>query len=123
MNVQNAADQSLMMQMVSKSWDVSFLIKKKSVFYVWGHNQYSVDFKKRSIHAEVDAMNKLKYSQKTKKVIIIVFRINNAGTKLLMAKPCPNCLNYMKMSLKTKNYKIRKAYYTDNNGVFQKFII
>ena len=110
--------------MVTKNWDVLSLILKKSiVFYALGINQYQVDLKKKTIHAEVDAMNQLKKREKSKKIIIVVFRINNAGTKYLMAKPCCHCMHYMKITLAYKNYKVKKAYYTDNDGNFQPFSI
>ena len=34
------------------------------------------------------------------------------------AKPCKNCLNYMK-NINRKGYKIQKVYYTDNNNKIQ----
>lgn len=93
------------------------------MFYAYGYNQYNIDLKFKSIHAEVDAINKLKKSNKICKINIIIFRVNNSGTNLLMAKPCENCINYIKRELVYKNYKIHKCYYTDNTGDFINFKI
>tara|TARA_B100000900_G_scaffold300910_1_gene259472 strand:+ start:500 stop:787 length:288 start_codon:yes stop_codon:yes gene_type:complete len=89
------------------------------MFYAYGINRYNVDYKFTSIHAEIDAVSKLKKSEKTKKVNIIVFRVNNSGTKLCMAKPCCNCINGIKRGFKKKNYKLKgnRCWYTDEEGV------
>ena len=92
------------------------------MFYAYGFNQYNV-YGIKSIHAEVDALNKLKSNKKKKpkKVNIIIFRINNAGTKLLMAKPCFNCQQSIIEILKYKNYKLKKCWFTTNEGYFEQF--
>lgn len=90
------------------------------VFYAYGINQYNIDYKFTSLHAEVDAISKLKISEKCKKVTMVVFRVNNSGSKLCMAKPCINCVNTIKTELKYKNYKLKgnKCWYTDEEGNF-----
>lgn len=54
---------------------------------------------------------------------MIVFRVNNSGTKLCMAKPCCNCVKGIRRELKRKNYKLKanRCFYTDEYGEF-KFI-
>ena len=47
---------------------------------------------------------------------IIVFRTNNKGDKLMMAKPCQNCLTTIDITLKKKNYNLKKLIYSDENG-------
>lgn len=78
-------------------------------------------------HAEVDVIEKIKslYPQKEKKnhkklkkLNILVFRTNKKGDSIMNAKPCQNCLNYMKNIYK-KGYKIQKIYYTDENSEIQ----
>lgn len=78
-------------------------------------------------HAEVDVIEKIKslYHQKEKKnrkklkkLNMIVFRTNKKGDSIMNAKPCKNCLNYMKNIYK-KGYKIQKIYYTDENSEIQ----
>jgi len=54
------------------------------------------------IHAEVDCVQRLKKSQKNCPINLIVFRTNNKGDKLMMAKPCQNCLNTIDLTLKKK---------------------
>ena len=87
---------------------------------IFGINQYNVDDKFSSIHAEVAAVNKLRYTVKRKTVTMIVFRTNNKGDKLMMAKPCNNCENHIKKTLKYRNYKLKgnKCWYTDLDGSF-----
>jgi hypothetical protein len=51
----------------------------------------------------------------------VVFRVNNSGIKLMMSKPCTNCLNYIKNILIEKNYKKYKGIYYDYNGDFKYF--
>ena len=86
--------------------------------YSYGINQYNIDFKFNTIHAEVDAIIKLKRKYKPKKVHMIVFRINRDNHKLCNAKPCIHCINYMQRNLRRKNYilKNNRCYYTDEQG-------
>ncbi len=71
---------------------------------------------KDCVHAEVDCVEKLKYSEKCVPINIAVFRTNNKGDTLMMSKPCENCLKTMQSTLKYKNYKLKKIYYTDDEG-------
>ena len=71
---------------------------------------------KDCVHAEVDCVERLKKSEKMSPINIIVFRTNNNGSKLMMAKPCENCLKTIDFTLKRKNYKLKKLCYTDENG-------
>ena len=61
----------------------SHLRKIISAFYAFGHNQYNLNNKaceqnKDNIHAEVDCVNRLKKSEKTAHIKLIVLRTNNA---------------------------------------------
>jgi len=87
-------------------------------FYAYGINRYNIDLKFKSIHAEVEAIDKLKISEKAEKINMLVFRVNNKGDKLMMAKPCENCCNYIKGNLYKKNYKLKggKCWFTDERG-------
>jgi len=64
----------------------------------------------------VDCVNKLKKSEKKSPINLIVFRTNNNGDKLMMAKPCDNCLKTIDFTLKRKNYHLKKLCYSDENG-------
>lgn len=88
-----------------------------------GVNQYDIDGKGTSLHAEMDAVQKLNISRtkKPKKVIIIVFRVNNAGTRLMMSKPCCHCIAGMKLALDKKNYKMHKGWYSADDGTYSRF--
>ena len=89
-------------------------------FDIFGINHYNIDTKFNSRHAEVDAVTKLRYTEKQKQISMIVFRTNNKGDKLLMAKPCKHCIFEIRRTLKFKNYKLKanKCYYTDEDGKF-----
>lgn len=100
------------------------------MFYAVGTNQYDIDGKGTSLHAEMDAVQKLKdYSRlgfstkKPKKVIAIVFRVNNSGTRIMMSKPCHQCIAGMKRELERKNYKLHKGWYSTDEGKYEKFNI
>lgn len=95
------------------------------MFYAFGHNQFNINNcacnkNKDNVHAEVDCMEKLKKSHKQKDVCVFVFRTNNKGDKLMMAKPCDNCYNSIHFNLKQKNFKLKNIYYSDENGIIQK---
>ena len=55
------------------------------MFYGKGINYYNVDKNYRSIHAEVDAVNNLPFTDKRNKVNLFVFRTNKKGNVLLGA--------------------------------------
>ena len=116
--MRNLAVPALTTIMVVLTSVVLFIIS--IVFYAYGINQYNIDYKFTSIHAEIDAVSKLKKSEKTKKVNMIVFRVNNSGSKLCMAKPCCNCIKGIKREFRNKNYKLKanKCWYTDVDGSF-----
>jgi hypothetical protein len=68
------------------------------------------------VHAEVDCVERLKKSKKKATINLLVFRTNNKGDKLMMAKPCDNCIHVIDFTLKKKNYKLKKIIYTNENG-------
>ena len=91
------------------------------MFYAFGHNQYNLNNKacetnKDNIHAEVDCVKRLKKSEKTVPINLIVFRTNNSGNKLMNAKPCECCLKTIDFTLKRKNYKLKNLCYSDEDG-------
>jgi deoxycytidylate deaminase len=94
------------------------------MFYAVGMNMYNIDGKFTTIHAEVDALLKLKPNKKKtpKKINMIIFRVNNTGTKLMMARPCCNCQKAIREILVQKNYKLKKCWFTNNDGEFEQFI-
>ena len=89
-----------------------------------GFNKYNIDNKTSiiepsNVHAEVDACMKLRFNknpEKNKKVNLIVFRSNPKKNRLLMAKPCCNCIKMMYYLIHKKGYILKGVYYTDDNG-------
>lgn len=88
----------------------------------FGYNKYNVDKFNRSLHAEKDAINKLKFNSKNKKVNVLIFRISNDNKNILLGLPCSNCKNSLILGIKNKGYNLKKIYYTDNEGIIAKLI-
>ena len=75
------------------------------------------DNNKKGIHAELDAINKLKplKNKRMQNVNLLVIRITKS--KILQnSKPCANCINVMKKLPQKKGYNIKNVYYSDDNG-------
>ena len=95
------------------------------MFYAVGYNQYNVGkFNGHfydSLHAEVDAMQKLKINTNTnklKKINLFVFRINNSK-EFRNSRCCNNCINSIYKIATKKKYKINKILYTDDNSIIE----
>ena len=74
------------------------------------------------IHAEHDAINKLKPIKRKKylqNVKLLVIRISKKN-KLQSSKHCANCIKTMKSLPEKKGYKIKNIYYSNENGVIVK---
>jgi hypothetical protein len=71
----------------------------------------------------VDCVKKLKPSRQEKgeAISIVVFRTNNIGDALRMARPCNACINTINRVLKHKNYKLKKIWYTNEEGNFERY--
>lgn len=70
------------------------------------------------IHAEHDAINKLKPLEKKKhlhNINLLVIRISK-NNKLQNSKPCANCINKIRILPEKKGYRIKNIYYSDDNG-------
>ena len=111
--------------MANKNWHALSFQKIGHVFYAHGINYYNVDLKTTSLHAEADAIDKLKYNHKKreKKVNILVIRTNNKGDRFMLAKSCDDCMNYMRKGLIKKHYKLHRAWYSNDEGGFTEFKI
>ena len=86
------------------------------IFYKTGYNKYETTLKHGTIHAEVDALLKLPYQSKPKKIYLCVFTTNKEGTILRMSKCCSNCEKSIEVICKKKNYIIKNIYYIDEFG-------
>lgn len=89
------------------------LEKKCSAFYGVGINSRRTKHCYwGGLHAEIDALRKIKNtSKRTKRVNIAVFRINKSGD-FCNSKPCSNCIKRMEKLQEYKNVKIDKIYYS-----------
>ena len=96
--------------------DAWFMINHASMFYSFGYNQYNIDNKYQTIHAEEHAIHKLKFSKKKRKVNVMIFRICNLGKNILSGKPCINCKKLLKYNIKKKGYKLNRVYYTSDSS-------
>ncbi len=70
------------------------------------------------IHAEHDAINKLKPMRKKKhlhNVNILVVRLSKYN-KLQNSKPCANCMENIKNLPQKRGYRIRNVYYSNEKG-------
>lgn len=84
----------------------AIILDKKGNIISSGFN-HKVDYynHKFTIHAEIDAINKIIKNQYDLNNILIVIRINK-NNELKMSKPCKDCEKYIVMN------KIRKVYYS-----------
>jgi hypothetical protein len=89
---------------------VSNSFKKKSKYYIGFNNTNKCS---NLIHSEIKALkNYMDQKIKNENIDICVFRVNNKG-ELRSSKPCMHCIIYM---LKNTDLKIKKIYYSDENG-------
>ncbi len=96
------------------------------MFYAFGFNQYNINNSacstcSDSLHAEVDCVRRLRKAKKKQVINICVFRTNNKGDSLMMAKPCENCINSINTILRQKNYRLKKLLYTNEKGEVEKY--
>lgn len=70
------------------------------------------------IHAEHDAINKLKplsRNKHLKNINMLVIRFSK-NYKIQNSKPCANCIKTMKTLPEKKGYRIKNIYYSNQNG-------
>jgi hypothetical protein len=94
---------------------------KKANILSFGFN-FDIEGRKPGIHAEHDAILKLKpikYKKHLINVNILVIRISKRN-KLQISKPCINCIQKMKSIPETKGYRIKNVYYSNDNGMIVK---
>jgi hypothetical protein len=93
--------------------------QKKTNILSFGFNKIG-DLKgnQAGIHAEHDAINKLKPLERKKKletINLLVIRFSKYN-KLQNSKPCANCIHIIKKLPEKKGYRIKNVYYSNNNG-------
>jgi hypothetical protein len=94
-------------------------VLKKANILSFGFNMMGDEAgNKPGIHAEHDAINKLKPIKRKKNLQIVnllVIRLSKQN-KLQSSKPCSNCIKILKTLPEKKGYKIKNIYYSDENG-------
>ena len=95
------------------------MIKNGIVFYGASINEYNIANSINTIHAEVNTCMRVKRSEKKKKINMCVYRTNKAGNRLMMSKPCLNCLKKSYKILGQKNYHIHRFYWFNREGKIQ----
>jgi len=94
-------------------------VLKKANILSFGFNRMGdINGNEAGIHAEHDAINKLKPLEKKKKLepinlLVIRFSKNN---KIQNSKPCANCIQTMKTLPQKKGYRIKNIYYSNDYG-------
>jgi cytidine deaminase len=94
------------------------VLKKANVLSFGFNRMGDVDGKKPGIHAEHDAINKLKPLVVKKRQIsinLLVIRLSK-NNKMGISKPCTHCIQTMRNLPQKKGYKIKKVYYSDDQG-------
>lgn len=92
-------------------YKINIVLNKSNVL------SYGVN-KPNGIHAERDAILKLKPLKHNKKLIPIhlLVIIISGKNKLQSSKPCVNCIKVMHNLPKQLGYSIKHVYYSDDNG-------
>lgn len=99
------------------------MIKKHIMFYAFGYNKYNLHGTTRTIHAEIDAVVKLKKNySKNKSLVVLIFRISKDGNKILLGKPCNTCKYKLETIIRKKGYTLNKIYYTTYDETIEKSI-
>jgi len=97
-------------------------IEKKNILS-YGQNHYTTNEKSNyTIHAEIDALNKLptlKNKEKKEKINMLVCRFSK-GFKLGNSKPCFSCVKKMCIDFPKKGYILQKIYYSNDDGTIEK---
>jgi tRNA(Arg) A34 adenosine deaminase TadA len=94
------------------------LFKNINILSIGSNSMGDIDGKFPSIHAEINALNKIKLINKRKKrlenINMLVIRLSKHN-KLQNSKPCANCIKQMKTISEKRGYKIKNIYYSNNN--------
>jgi cytidine deaminase len=74
-----------------------------------------------SIHAEINAIDKIKTNYETKKlqpINLLIIRVNKLG-EIKMSKPCKNCIDRLLDFPCKKGYKVKQIIYSLDDGNFE----
>lgn len=86
-----------------------------------GMNRQTIPHNLPNVHAELDAISRLKDNKRKKleSVNLCVIRANTQGG-LSNSKPCVHCLISLEMIAPKKGYKIEKIFYSTKEGTVEK---
>lgn len=96
----------------------SSLLKKANILSFGFNKVGDVEGNEPGIHAEHDAILKLKPLERKKRLVninILVIRMSKRN-KIQSSKPCANCIQKMKSLPEKKGYKIKNVYYSNDEG-------
>ena len=99
------------------------VLKKANILSIGFNQMGDVDGNYAGIHAEHDAINKLKpldRNRRPESINLLVIRVSKSN-KLLNSKPCANCIKTMKFLPEKKGYRIKYIYYSNDNGDIVKY--
>lgn len=94
-------------------------VLKKANILSFGFNKMGdISGNEAGVHAEHDAINKLKPLYRKKRlesINLLVIRFSKSN-KLQNSKPCAICIQTMKTLPEKKGYRIKNIYYSNDNG-------
>jgi cytidine deaminase len=98
---------------------IAFIIDNSNIMQ-YGYNNIRGLTYNIPVHAEIDAINKLKKFHKNQKIKIdiLVLRVKRNG-EYGMSKPCQNCIGKMDKIAMVRGYVLNKIYYSLDNGNFE----
>jgi cytidine deaminase len=110
--------QSMTSLIIIDMWLVFFIKSQNNALkkVALGANFFRIN--KKSVHAEIDAVRKLRTHEKKKKMkplVLVSFKFARSG-ELRNAKPCRHCVTALKIRLKMKNYYVSDVIYSNDNG-------
>ena len=93
-------------------------INKKNILSIGCNQNGDIYGNEPGIHAEEEALNKIKplsYNKKLQNIDLLVIRLSK-HKKLQSSKPCANCIQRMKTYPSKKGYRIKHIYYSTQEG-------
>jgi len=100
--------QCVIMRVSCHTEEVNVGVKKVA----YGRNNFNKQYNTPSLHAEMDAFNKLKPYYANKQLDLMVVRISNSG-ELCSSRPCYHCLRTLHLS----NINIKNVYYSNEGEI------
>ena len=112
------------LQSIHHSARIGAVVMQKSVVLSAGFNQLGKthpylreagEYFHESLHAEMNAIFKIKNKEKLEGATVLVYREDRNG-HLAMSRPCEMCQKLL------QRYKVKKVIYTTNNGLVEELV-